>query len=222
MIRFLSIFIFIPIYLTAQEGPVLTKNFQFADGVYLSFEEFQSNTPAFPLDGLTIHSFTNPQTSLTQIDSIFHVNANKSIDQEKIWAVSLNGVPFIKLPKNEIYKQMPSYAALKLRGKICYYTYPDYQMKKIPIKAYNPLTGYPFLHGEVEREEKRVVEKMLHFETGEIVDFNLNNLKAWIQEDKHLIETIEKTPVEEVEEKLFRLLLIYVDRHETRIKTINQ
>ena len=59
---------------------------------------------------------------------------------------------------------------------------------------------------------------MLQFESGEILDFNVDNFINWIQEDQHLIETIEKTPIEEVRQKLFRLLLIYVDRHETRIK----
>ena len=57
--------------------------------------------------------------------------------------------------------------------------------------------------------------------TGEILDFNIDNFLQWIEEDRHLVETIERTPIDEVEEKLFRLLLIYVDRHETTIKMNN-
>ena len=197
---------------------VVTKNFHFKDGIYLSFEQFQTNSPAYSADDVFIHSFTNPQTFLTQVDSIYHLKAKKEIDPEHIWAICRDGVPFLKLPKNEVHKELPSFAALKLRGKICYFTYPDYRVKKIPVAAYNPVTGRPYLKGEVERDEKVVVEKMLHFETGEIVDFNLDNFLKWIQEDRHLVETIERTPIDEVEEKLFRLLLIYVDRHETTIK----
>ncbi len=217
----LSIFFAIATFMiNAQDGPVVTKNFNFTNGIYLSFEEFQRNAPSFLMEDIYIQSITNPQTSLTQVDSLYHLKAKRAIDPEGIWAICKDGIPFIKLPKNEIYRQLPTFAALKLRGKICYFTYPDYRVKIVPIKAYNPLTGLPFLEGEVERDEKVVVEKMLHFETGEIVDFNIENLLKWIQEDRHLVETIERTPREEVEEKLFRLLLIYVDRHETRIKLI--
>ena len=208
-----------PFFLSAQDSlQVVTKNFHFNDGIYFSFEEFQRNSPVLPMDEIYIRSFTNPQTSLSQVDSVFHLKTKKEIDPENIWAIVSEGVPFIKIPKNEVHKDLPSFAALKLRGKICYFTYPDYRVKKVPVAAYNPLTGRPYLKGEVERDQKVVVEKMLHFETGEIVDFNIDNFLEWIQEDRHLVETIERTPVYEVEEKLFRLLLIYVDRHEVTIK----
>ncbi len=222
MKKLLSIFIaIIPFVVNAQDSSVVTKNFSFTDGIYLSFEEFQTNMPSFLMEDIHMQSFTNPQTFLTQVDSMYHLETKRMVDPEEIWAICKDGIPFIKLPENEIYRQLPTFAALKLRGKICYYTYPDYRIKIVPIKAYNPLTGYPFLEGEVERDEKIVVEKILHFETGEVVDFNVENLLKWIQEDRHLVETIERTPREEVKEKLFRLLLIYVDRHETRIKQIN-
>ena len=156
---------FFPIIAIAQDSTqVVTKNFHFEDGLYLSFEEFQMNSPSYLMEDIYIRSFTNPQTSLTQVDSLFHQKAKKEIDPETIWAICSDGVPFLKIPKNEVHKELPTFAALKLRGKICYFTYPDYRIKKIPVAAYNPLTGRPFLKGEVEREAKVVVEKMLHFE----------------------------------------------------------
>ena len=216
------VFCFFSLFVFSQEKPqVVTKNFHFKDGVYLSFEEFQANNPSYLMEDIYVHSFTNPQTYLTQVDSLFNKKEKEGINPENIWAICMDGLPFLKIPKNEVGKKLPTFAALKLRGKICYFTYPDYRIKKVPVAAYNPLTGRPFLKGEVERETRVVVEKMLHFETGEIVDFNLDNFLAWIQEDRHLVETIERTPIEEVEEKLFRLLLIYVDRHETTIKMTN-
>ncbi len=213
----LSLFVF------SQDKPqVVTKNFHFKDGLYLSFEEFQTNSPSYLMEDVFIRSFTNPQTFLTQVDSLFDKKNKEEINPENLWAICIDGVPFLKIPKNEVEKKLPTFAALKLRGKICYFTYPDYRIKKVPVAAYNPLTGRPFLKGEVEREAKVVIEKMLHFETGEIIDFNVDNFLEWIQEDRHLVETIERTPLEEVEEKLFRLLLIYVDRHETTIRMNNE
>ncbi|HFA47499.1 MAG TPA: hypothetical protein ENJ95_00620 [Bacteroidetes bacterium] len=220
MKKYIFILFFIgPLFLLAQENAVVTKNFRFNDGLYLSLGELQKNQPAFPINEIELNYFTNPQTSLTQVENVIYKKTNKEVDMGQVYAVSIGGVPYIQLPKKEVDKPLPTFAALKLRGKICYFTYPYYRPKKITVAAYNPLTGYPFLTGEVEREEKVIVEKMLHFETGEIIDFNTDNLLAWIQEDCHLVETIKRTPREEVDEKLFRLLLIYVDRHEVHIKS---
>lgn len=205
-------------WLTAQDSTVVTKNFNFKDGVYLSFDSFQSNTPSYPIEDLVISSFINPQTSMMQVDSIYHKGAKKSIDLAEVWGISLDGIPYIRLPDSEVNKLLPAFAAIKLRGKICYFTYPVWRMKKIPVAAYNPISGRPFLRSEVTRDEMIIEEKILHFETGEILDFNYPNLLSWISEDRHLVETLEKLPPEEVNEKLFKALLIYVDRHETRIR----
>ena len=145
-ISFKLFFICLSFLVHAQDqAEVITKNFHFTDGVYLSFEEFQTNDPSVQMEDVYIHSFTNPQTFLTQVDSIYHLDAKKELDPEQIWAICMDGVPFIKIPKEEVHKELPSFAAIKLRGKICYFTYPDYRTKKVPVAAYNPLTGRPFL-----------------------------------------------------------------------------
>ncbi len=201
-----------------QDSLALTKNFKFAEGVYRSFEELQANQPAYPLDSLLVQYFTNPQTSLTQISSIVLKKTGKALPIDSAWAVCLEGIPYLHLPPSEVNREFPTFAALKLRGKICYFTYPDWRMKKVYIAAYNPLTGRPFREGQVEREEEVFVEKILHFETGEIVDFNVRNLLKWIQDDQAMVETVMNLPIEERKEKLFKCLLIYVDRNSVYLR----
>ncbi|MCB0520888.1 MAG: hypothetical protein H6577_14935 [Lewinellaceae bacterium] len=206
----------LPMY--GQDSLAISKNFKFAEGVYLSFAELRANKPSYPLDSLALQYFTNPQTSLTQVESIVHKNTGKPLEMAHIWAICLEGIPYIHLPPSEVNREFPTFAALKLRGKICYFTYPDWRVKKVYIAAYNPLTGKPFREGLVEREEEVFVEKILHFETGEILDFNVINLLKWIQDDKPLVETIVELPVEDRKEKLFKCLLIYVDRNLAYLK----
>jgi hypothetical protein len=122
-------------------------------------------------------------------------------------------VPSIRIPASEIRRELPQFAALKLRGKICYFTYPDLRTKKVRLAAYNPMTGRPFRQGTVERQVEVFFEKMLSFQTGEVVDFNASNLADWIQDDPVLAETLLELPESEREEKLFKTLLIYVDRN---------
>lgn len=199
--------------LQAQDSTLLTKNFRFADGVYFNLAQLQANQPAYPLDSLEMQYITNPQTSLTQVDAVLLKKSKLVLPLDSIWVVCLDGVPSVRVPNNEINRTLPNFAALKLRGKICYFTYPDYRTKKVRVAAYNPLTGRPFRQGTVEREQEVIIEKMMHFQSGQIADFNLENLLAWIQDDQLLVETLSELPPGEQEEKLFKSLLIYVDRN---------
>lgn len=202
-----------------QDSVLLTKNFRFADGLYFSLAELQANRPGLPMDSIKIEYFTNPQTSLTQLDAIFLKKHRPQFPVDSIWAICLNGVPSIRVPKEEINKSLPNFAALKLRGKICFFTYPDYRQKTIRVAAYNPLTGRPYRQGNVVRDEEVIVEKILHFGTGEVADFNYQNLLNWIQDDPLLVETLHELPIAQQQEKLFKCLLIYVDRNPAFLTT---
>ena len=197
---------------------MVTKNFRFTDGIYLSLLELQMNKPSYRWEEVEVRYFTNPQTSLTQVERIIVKQDSQVLDMSKVWALTMDGVPSVRVAKGEIHKELPTFAALKLRGKICYFTYPDWRMKKIYVAAYNPLTGRPFRQGVVEREEEIIVEKMLHFETGEVADFTIKNFFKWIADDEPLVSTYEELPPEERKEKLFKGLLIYVDRNAAYLK----
>ncbi len=205
-----------------QDTVLLTKNFRFANGIYFSLAELQANKPGLPLDSMKLDVITNPQTSLTQLNAIFLKKYAHSFPVDSIWAICLDGVPSIRVPKDEINKSLPNFAALKLRGKICYFTYPDYRQKTIQVAAYNPHTGRPFRHGHVVRDEEVIVEKILRFETGEVADFKAENLLTWINDDPILAETITELPKAEQQEKLFKSLLIYVDRNPTYLMVNNE
>ncbi len=219
----LSLFTFFTFGVSAQvDSLILTKNYQFKDGVYLSFEAFQSNTPDYSWDELKTNLATNPQTFLTQIQYVFIKNETENIplDLDKIWCVSLAGIPYLKLPKGTVKKDLAIFAGLQLRGKICYYSFEEFRMVQIPMHAYNPYTGIPFRSGIVERKKLVKFERILNFETGEIADFTVENLKEWIKDDLKLLDTMNSLSYEEVKEKLFKCLLIYDDRNVIRIKEV--
>ena len=201
-----------------QDSFTVTKNFHFTDGVYLSFEEFQANHPSYRMEDVEAYFFTNPQTALTEVEAVVIKETGQPVDTGRIWAISIGGIPYVRVPRSEINKELPTFAALKLRGKICYYTYPDWRSKQVFIAAYNPLNGRPFRTGTVERENEVVVKKMLHFDTGEVADFTLDNFLAWIQDDPTLVQTVKELPPEEKKEKLFKCLLIYLDRNLTEVR----
>ena len=224
-ILILGIFAFMTFGVSAQEDSlILTKNYQFKDGVYLSFDAFQSNTPDYEWDDLKANLVTNPQTFLTQIEYIYIKDEEGDIPLplSSIWCVSLAGIPYLQLNEIEVKKGLMSFAGLQLRGKICYYSFEDYRTVQIPMHAYNPYTGRPFRSGIVEREKNVTFERILNFETGEIAELNIENLKIWIKEDQKLLDTMNSLSLIELEDKLFKCLLIYDDRNVVRIKKFKE
>lgn len=206
-------FLLIPEFTPAQTDSVqISKNFKFHDGAYRSFAEWQRNRPTWPIDSLLMNAVTNPQTFLTQVESIRHRNGT-AIATDSLWGIVLDGIPYIRLPKGATPKSLSAFAGLRLRGIICYYRYEDIEERTVEIQAYNPVTGVPFRKGKVKNRETVEREFILHFKTGESVPFTRDNLIAWIHDDERLAVAIRELPEAELPEKLFKGLLIYVDRY---------
>ncbi len=197
----------------SQDSLRVSKNFLFKDGIYLSLESFQNNQPDYRWEEVESNLFANPQTFLATVDFI-KVNNGDSLILEDIFSLSLSGIPYIYLEEAPSYKDLTTFVALRVRGKICYFTYADSKSVRFPMSAYNPLNGKPFRTAVIEREQDVVIEKMMLFATGEVTDFNKINLLDWIQDDAGLSKAVAELTPQETKEKLFKCLLIYDDRHE--------
>lgn len=194
------------------DSVLVTKNFKFQDGVYQAFSDLQRNRPTWGWDSLLVVSATNPQTFLTQVDYIRHKDGTP-MHLDSIWGIVISGIPYVRLPKDATPKALTAFAGLRLRGIICYYTYEDIEQRTVEVKAYNPVTGVPFRKATLKKQQTVEHQYMLHFLTGETVEFNRENVVAWISNDERLTEAVAALPEEELEEKLFKGLLIYVDRY---------
>lgn len=200
---------------------MVTKNFQFEDGIYLSFQSFKQNKPDYPIDSVKMVHFINPQTHLAQVDHIVLKNRQISVEPDSIWGVSINGIPYKKVNHPGLDKPLTTFAGLKARGKLCYYSFPSTVFQKVPISAYNPLNGRPFRTGIITKPEEVLVEIMIHWESGEEKPFNRENLLEFIADDKALSNTVRELEEEEINEKLFKCLLIYDDRNPVYLGTTN-
>ena len=197
-------------------GQEVTKNFQFTDGVYLSLESWQKNQPDYSWEAVKSNVFTNPQTFITQVAWMVIEEgelAGDSIQLENIWGVCLAGIPYIQIDRKQARKDLATFAGLQVRGNICYFAFERVETKKIWMPVYNPVSGKPFREKVIEREVEYVEERLLRFETGESVRFTYRNFLAWIQDDEQLTQSVLELNNTEVQEKLFKCLLIYDDRN---------
>jgi hypothetical protein len=218
-LRFIIILIFGFQLLYGQSDSLLvTKNFEFKDGVYLSFEAFQRNQPAYTWEDLRTNLISNPQTFTAKVQFIRIKENETPLHLDSVWGISLGGLPYVRIEDTSDGSELTNFAALKVRGKICYYEYEAYEEVTVPIKAYNPYTGKPYLESTVKRQKQVMEEWIMDFETGEVLRLNPDNLKLWVREDSQLIEAIESLGEEAWDwDKLFKCILIYDDRHPTYI-----
>ncbi len=207
---------------TQTDTVYLSKNFKFHDGVFLTFEEFKNNTPTYNWDDVVVGIYSNPQNFIAQIHFLKIKKEGEEemeeINLDEVWGISLDGIPYARLPKEALNKEeVTVFAGLRLRGKICYYEYEEYVMRKISMSAYNPNTGKPFRTMAVDRKVKVIHQNMLHFETGETAVFSIENFKKWILDDEKLLKSVEDLKPNQVDQKLFKCLLIYDDRNLVKV-----
>ena len=205
-------------WLPAQDSLWVQKNFKFSAGIYYTFEAFKRNQPDASWEEVQASVYSNPQNFMAQVEYIQGSNTIP-VSVDSLWGICLGGIPYIRLPRGSVNRSLTGFAGLRLRGKICYFNYENEEMRSVEMPVYIPNTDFVFRRAWVDREETILYEKILHFETGEVVDFNPYNFRRWIGDDERLVQTLDQMSLNEVEEKLFKCLLIYVDRNPINIKT---
>lgn len=202
-------------FLSAQQ--TINKNTRFKNGVYTNFDEFQRNAPSYKLGQVKYFNYAlDSEQNILFLDDLaieeLPYSDLKSLDN--IWGITVKGVPYIKVvpevqsSKNEVY-----FVQFYVLGSISYFYYKTFVNKTVMMAIYNPFTGMKVAEKPIVNKEKILVKKILNFQTGEIQPFTKENFKNWIANDPKLIESIDKLQKEELEEKLFKTLLIYNDRN---------
>ena len=202
----------------APDSLPLNKKFKFRDGLYRSFAAFQQNQPDLSWVGLTASSVISEENLTIKVEWIRGRPENAdSIDLAGLWGICVNGVPYIQVEKDR--HEFAIFAALRVRGKICYYTFETKKTELVEIAAYNPLTGRAFRKAKLPRDKHVTQDMMLDFVSGKTAEFNTENFMDWVQEDdKALWRSLAELPEEEATEKLYKCLLIYDDRNPVYVR----
>ncbi len=191
---------------------LLTKNFEFKDGIYLSLNALHRNAPDYTWDELDAVLTTSARTFVTKVVKI-KKKSGETLDLRKMLAISLEGIPYVNAGIPTAEEEAFIFAGLKARGKISYFSYEIDTTEMVEISAYNPLTRKPFRKGKVPVKSSMTVEKIFYFPDGRIANFNRERLLDWIGDDKQLWNTVNELGSNPDKEKLFKCLLIYDDRN---------
>lgn len=212
--RILTLFILVLQSFTiwCQDSVLVTRNFAFENGIYFSLESLKNNQPDLKWDTVSSTYFTNPTTLLAEVKELRFKENEKLLPLVNVYAVSIKGVPYINSGKSSD-SEMAKFYGLKIRGALGYFSFEERKLEKVKIQAYNPINGQPFRTGYIQKEKTNKVEKILEWKSGKVIDFNQTNLIYQVKDDIPLLNSIKDLEDWEVEEKLFKCLLIYNDRH---------
>ena len=216
---FLFIFSFILRGTSQPTKTVVTKNFKFNDGIYTTFTDLQRNKPTVYWDSLETNLARNPTTFFMQLEYLHFKRTKQNVFADSIWGVVVDGIPYVRLSDKEVKKAGAyCFAGFILRGRICYFQYETIEKESVPITAYIPQTGEPYVTKNIVNNKSVVREKLFSFDTGEAINLTLSNFKRAIANDKDLLQTVADLKKEELSEKLFKCLLIYNDRNPVFLK----
>ncbi len=161
------------------------SDFQFKEGLYLSFEDVKTNSPLPKSRIISEYDYNDPdfldkvlvKTSVYYYDNLG--NRNK-LDPDKIWGYSRNGFIYINIDDD--------FFRITLIGSICHFiashtTYADYYNSPYYYNSYYydpyriPYTSYP-------TTEMR--QYLLDFNTGRVLDYSYEAVEAILMQDPEL------------------------------------
>jgi hypothetical protein len=216
MLQFLSIlFLSFLGFQSIAQPTALTNNYSFKNGIYLRFEDFKK-------DASSKNNFIDSlQYDLNAEENILILSANSqklldSLIPDKIWGLCINQIPYIRTEDQQEGRFY--FVKLHVLGKISYYYYKAFREKEVIMYVHNPYTGERIGKKNISNRNLEFIQKILHFDSGEITDFNFDNFLNWSKDDLGLYKSLSEIKSEEREAKLFKSLLIYNDRNPVYIK----
>lgn len=165
-----------------------TPDFEFTDGIYLTFEQVRHNAP-IPKSRLITDVEYNSKDFFEQVlDNKFiyffdHVGMKQQVRTSDIWGFSRSGVLYISMEDG--------YYRITIIGSICHFvaTVTTYDSRYYDPYYYNPYYynnyyrsgGYPSTYSSSELRQY-----LLDFDTGEVVDYTKDNLEILLMKDPEL------------------------------------
>lgn len=211
----------IPLIGQEQEGMVkYTPDFRFKDGIYVNFDQVKLNSPIPKAKLLTSTDYNDREffKKLLKSDKLYYYDGmgiRQEIATNSIWGYSRNGVLYIQIQEN--------FTRITFMGSICHFvadisTY-DSRYYNSPYGGYydpysyyspygygsyyNPYGSYysPYARNNMTRNEVR--QYLIDFETGKILEFNLESTELLLMKDAKLYEEYMQLPRKKKKDLMF-------------------
>lgn len=190
----------------------IDADFEFADGIYFSSEQLKRNQPDINSSDYRIVTAISASSLLMRVDAISKNNGD-SISTSNIWAVCVEGKPYIQIDRQLVGESVATFSGLIVQGPLSYYFYEEELVSEVEIKAYNPLNGRPFRKGKVPKTEVKYRHQLLNLSTKNTVLLTRKSVEEAIKEDLSLLRTVRNMPPDLDLESLLNVIKRFNERN---------
>jgi hypothetical protein len=219
----MSAFSLVPLRGQEHEGMVrYTPDFKFKDGIYLNFDQVKMNSPIPKAKLLTSTDYNDKEffKKLFESNKVYfydEMGIRQEIDKSSIWGYARNGVLYIQIQDN--------FTRITFVGSICHfvadvlsvdsryynpYGYGYYD----PYSYYSPYSYYgyggyypygsyysPYARNNITRSD--IKQFIFDFDSGKVLDFNLDNTELLLMKDSQLYEEFVRLPRKKKKDLMF-------------------
>ncbi|MEJ2596166.1 MAG: hypothetical protein P8100_13825, partial [bacterium] len=196
-----------PLHTFTQPGAVeYTFEFRFADGIYLSYEEFKNNAPSvteyriIDKDGLW-NEQVDKVLVVKRIEYKDPDGQKKVLKRKDIWGISYDGQPY--------YLQSKRFHKIMKVGMIMYIYIPTMNLPDINHVYESPRGQVPITSNFFD-----ATKNLIDFKTGEFYTYTPENFEYLIRDDAELYESFLALPGHASKKhNIWRYLQEYNERH---------
>ncbi|MEO1258701.1 MAG: hypothetical protein AAFZ15_07880 [Bacteroidota bacterium] len=207
----------------------LNRQHKFKDGIYLSAMDFRNDRPSIPPEDFTYEEKEiNTQYAFQrELNNFKIVGAKKKMSRQdvkdEIWGICIDGIPYIHqrlflldndatepMGDQKMFKNYHVFTRITMIGHICTIAFEGYR-KTNPVKEALMYTGdnSPYKNYKTKR-------KLLDLDTGELMNFNVGNLMACIEDDLQLYTDFKKD--KKKKKKMDEYIIMYNRRNPIYLK----
>ncbi len=164
-----------------------SPDFMFREGFYIGFDQVRRNEPVPPARVITDIDYTSGDFFNKILDGkkLAYFDAfgiRQETDINKIWGFSKNGVVYIRI--GDVFNRVT------FLGQICHFvaTITTYNNRYYDPYYYNPYNYYSYRYGSMPSNypSSEMRQYMIDFETGKLLEYNVNNLEVLLMKDPEL------------------------------------
>jgi hypothetical protein len=165
-----------------------TPDFSFNEGIFLTFDQVRNNAPIPKSKLITNVDYYDKDYFIEVLSSKYiyfydFYGSRQEVKSSAIWGFSRNGVLYI-LMDNEYFR-------ITIVGRICHFvaTTTTYEDRYYDPYYYNPYyynSYYPYGRYPSTYKTNEMRQYLLDFDTGEVFDYNTDNLQVLLMKDPEL------------------------------------
>jgi len=186
------------------ERVLFTPDFRFIDGIYVEFEQAKGNKP-IPKSKILTSADYNDRDFFNKIldnDKIYYYDAigiRQEIEKTEIWGYSRNGILYIQV--------QGGFNRITFVGSLCHFvadiTSYDRRYYGSPYNNYDPYYYSPYSYSNYYNPyyspyympyrpttvaKNELVQYVLDFESGKIIEYDVNNIEILLMKDPELYQ----------------------------------